>query len=91
MAVLLKSPDGMLRTATARARAPTQSQAKWGTVGYCRDIHHATADRQTTVCGRDCSEWLYWGEESGNSGSVVDDMDLCKVCRKKLMTATPGA
>lgn len=44
---------------------------------WIRDVHHLTINEMTTLCGRNCTEWLDMG------GDIDSGHGLCSQCRKR--------
>jgi hypothetical protein len=55
---------------------------KTGAAAWGRDVHHATDDRLRTLCGRDCSEWLFF--EAENREDALADHNLCVRCAERI-------
>lgn len=70
---------------SARKRAPTQNNHSKGHQWWVRDVHHASLDRLTTLCGRDCGEYLMIEKDLSPQDAIArDPHNLCTRCNKKL-------
>lgn len=66
----------MIAVCSNRPRPSVQRLGK-GHQWWRREVYHLTDDKQRTLCGIDCSEWLTIGEPP------EDDRDCCARCRTK--------
>jgi hypothetical protein len=67
----------MLAVCSARPRAQTHSNSKFGNQWWLREVYHLEGANKRTLCGRDSSDYLTVGE--------MDDLDdnCCVRCRAK--------
>jgi hypothetical protein len=77
-------------TCSAKPKARVQRGAK-GHAGWDREPFHIQRSGITTLCGRDCSEWLRIGEREAHE--AIRDPGCCRRCARKaeFMQALPSS
>jgi hypothetical protein len=68
-------------TCSHRPRPSVQKGDK-GHAGWGRDPYHVQRSGITTLCGKDCSEWLRIGPRE--AFDVISDPNLCGRCAAQL-------
>lgn len=71
-------------TCSDKPRPSVHKGAK-GHQWWSRDVYHVQHSDMTTLCGRDCSDWLRM--EPREAAEVLEDHHLCRRCADKLKIA----
>lgn len=68
-------------TCSPLPRPSTQKLGK-GHEWWKRDVYHVRKNGETTLCGRNCSDWVCMDPQRAQE--VLDDRNLCSRCAAKL-------